>query len=57
MAVIKHYNGLNTDLKNLFKEISDFLDGPEPPEGKECYLCKYRNKLKPAGKVQDSLPF
>ena len=42
---------------DMMKEISDFLNGPEPPEGKECMLCKYRNKLKPVEKIQDSLPF
>ncbi len=45
------------DFLKLMKEISDFLDGPEPPEGTECYLCNYRNKLKPTEKIQNSLPF
>lgn len=41
---------------DLMKEISDFLDGPEPPPGENCLLCNYRSKFKKE-KVQDSLPF
>lgn len=47
MAIIKHYKELNTDLKNLFSEISDFLEGNPK--------LKVINKLE--GKREDGLPF
>jgi len=44
------------EFKSLMKEISDFLNGPLPPEGQNCPLCGYRAKFK-EGKIEDGLPF
>lgn len=40
----------------LMKEISDFLNGPEPSPGESCSLCGYRAKFKEI-KIEDGLPF
>lgn len=41
---------------SLMKDISEFLNGPVPPEGENCLLCGYRAKFKEE-KIEDGLPF